>query len=238
MVYKPLNALRRGLFPPYCVLCMASEAGDDYLCDGCKADLPWLGHCCNICSLPLASAAASRCGRCQQQPPAFDSCVAAFYYADPIAQLISEYKYRAKLNYGRVLGLQLAACLASHYEQKALPAAILPVPLHHSRLRSRGFNQSLELAKAVADLLRLPLVNRHLVRCRATSSQKDLQLNERRRNVRDAFAIRKTRPLPATVVLLDDVVTSGATVAELARLLKNNGVAEVHVWCVARTERS
>ena len=111
------------------------------------------------------------------------------------------------------------------------------MPLHRSRLRARGFNQSLELAKTLGGQLRMPVANGHLVRCRATSSQKDLPLADRQRNVRDAFAVRKKRPLPARVALLDDVVTSGSTVAELARLLKNNGVAEVHVWCVARTER-
>ena len=116
MVYKVLNALARGLFPPYCVLCFSSEAvGEDYFCGGCKADLPWLQHCCDVCSLPLPVAAnGKRCGRCLQRLPAFDRCVGAFYYADPIAKLISDFKYRAKLNYGRVLGLQLAAQLGVH----------------------------------------------------------------------------------------------------------------------------
>lgn len=239
MVYNVLRALGRNLFPPYCLLCLSSKAvSDEYLCNGCARDLPWLRHCCDICSLPLPDTSnASRCGRCQQRLPPFDRCIGAFYYADPIAQLISDYKYRAKLNYGRVLGLQLAARIADQYSQQRLPDAVLPVPLHRSRLRKRGFNQSLELGKTVARQLRLPLANNHLVRCRATSSQKDLQLDDRQRNVRGAFAIRGNDPLPASVALLDDVVTSGSTVAELARLLKNNGVTEVHVWCVARTER-
>ncbi|MGI9287883.1 MAG: ComF family protein [Pseudomonadales bacterium] len=238
MVYNAFSALTRGFLPPYCLLCLSGESvGDDYLCSGCKAELPWLRHCCEICSLPLTAATASRCGRCQQQHPTFDCCVGAFFYADPIARLISDYKYRAKLNYGRVLGLQLATRLAHHYQQQVLPAVVVPVPLHRSRLRSRGFNQSLELAKTVAGQLGMPVAHHHLVRCKATSSQKDLQLNDRQRNVRDAFAIREKHPLPATVALIDDVVTSGATVAELARLLKQNGVQKVHVWCVARTER-
>ncbi len=239
MVYNVLNALGRSLFPPYCLLCLSSEAVDDgYVCNGCARDLPWLRHCCEICSLPLPdSASAGRCGRCLQRLPAFDRCVGAFYYADPIARLISDYKYHAKLNYGRVLGLQLAARITDQYARQALPAMVLPVPLHRSRLRARGFNQSLELGKTVARQLRLPLANHHLVRCRATSSQKDLQLNDRQRNVGGAFAVRAKQPLPHSVALLDDVVTTGATVAELARVLKNSGVAQVHVWCVARTER-
>ncbi len=247
MVYKVLSALARGLFPPHCVLCLTREAvGEDYICGGCSADLPWLQHCCDICSLPLPATTAiaanhTRCGRCLQQPPAFDRCLGAFYYADPIAQLISDFKYRAKLNYGRVLGLQLAAQLAIQYQSQPLPGVILPVPLHRSRLRSRGFNQSLELAKTVAGQLQLPVASDYLVRLRATSSQKDLHLDDRQRNVRAAFASRTNHVLankvPHTVALLDDVVTSGATVAELSRLLKDNGVAEVHVWCVARTER-
>lgn len=251
MVYKVLGSLGRSLFPPHCVLCLTRDTvGEDYFCGACKADLPWLRHSCNICSLPLPEVAGSdRCGRCLQQLPAFDRCIGAFYYAEPIAKLISDFKYRARLNYSRVLGLQLAAHLAQQYTSQTLPAAILPVPLHRSRLRSRGFNQSLELAKTVASQLRMPVVNDYLVRCRVTSSQKDLHLNERQRNVRGAFAVRTkhavTNPVtnttpsnvPYTVALLDDVVTSGATVAELAQLLKDNGVAQVHVWCVARTER-
>ena len=240
MVYKVLNALGRNFFPPYCVLCLSGEAvGEDYFCSGCKTGLPWLQHCCDVCSLPLPSAAKDkRCGRCLQRLPAFDRCVGAFYYADPIAKLISDFKYRAKLNYGRILGMQLAAQLGTHYQAHTLPGLILPVPLHRSRLRSRGFNQSLELAKTVAAQLGMPVASDYLVRCRATSSQKDLHFNDRQRNVRAAFAIRAKHSLPDKVALLDDVVTSGATVAELARLLKDNGVQEVHVWCVARTERS
>ena len=259
MVYKALDALGRGLFPPHCILCLTRDkVSVDYLCDGCKADLPWLQHCCDVCSLPLPNTGGGmRCGRCLQQPPAFDRCIGAFYYADPIAQLISDFKYRAKLNYGRVLGLQLAVHLANKYSSQSLPGVILPVPLHRSRLRSRGFNQSLELAKTVGRQLRIPVANRYLLRCRATASQKDLHFKQRQHNVHAAFAVRTKHRLPTaprstvaatvpdkvpntapdTVALLDDVVTSGATVAELAQLLKDNGVAQVHVWCVARTER-
>jgi len=111
---------------------------------------------------------------------------------------------------------------------------IVPVPLHRSRLRQRGYNQALELARPLAARLGVPLAHDVLVRSRDTSAQTELDRAARRRNVRGAFHLREAIVLPDHVALFDDVMTTGATLAECARLLKRAGVRRVDAWALAR----
>lgn len=142
-------------------------------------------------------------------------------------------KFQGSLHQGRLLGELLVRSL----QARALPRPelLVPVPLHSGRIRARGYNQALEIARWVARALALPLDSASCRRMRATAAQSDLPLEERRRNIRGAFTL--VRPLGVRhVALLDDVVTSGATVSELTKVLKRAGVARVDVWAVARTE--
>lgn len=235
-VYNWLNSLQERLYPPRCLLCGApGHAGLD-LCPGCLADLPRVAHPCFQCGqpLPAAAAAQTRCGACQKRPPAFDRCIAPLAYAGPVPLLVAGLKFHQRLAAGRLLGELLARHLLAREEP--MPELILPIPLHRQRLRRRGFNQALELALPLSRRLGLPLDRRSCLRQRATEPQTALDLAQRRRNLRRAFTL--TGPLPARhIALVDDVVTTGSTSSELARLLKRAGAERVEVWAAARALR-
>jgi ComF family protein len=163
-------------------------------------------------------------------PPPWDAAWAPFRYEWPLAQLESRFKFAGDLASGRSLALlwRTATCPV------ALPDAIVPVPLHRSRLRRRGYNQVLELARGVASPLGVRLRREALLRTRATAAQTELSAVQRRRNVRGAFPARFDGEIPEHVAVLDDVCTTGATLAECARALKCAGVKRVDAWALAR----
>ncbi len=221
--------LHRFVLPLRCLLCGGAGADDIDLCADCAAELPRNRSCCARCALPLASS-ASLCGQCQRRPPPWDGAWAPFRYGWPLDRLESRYKFANDLAAGRVLSTlwQREPC------PNALPQMLLSVPLHRSRLRRRGYNQALELARPLARALALPMRHDVLQRLRRTEAQTELDAIGRRRNVRGAFALREGVVLPPHVALLDDVMTTGATLAECTRVLKRAGVSHVDVWALAR----
>jgi len=158
-----------------------------------------------------------------------------YRYAYPLDQLIRAFKYRGVLAYGRVLGTLLAEWLA--VRRAPLPQVIVPVPLHPSRHRERGFNQASELARPISRRLDIPFDDRLCRRNRATADQTELGAGSRRSNVRRAFEVAGTLGL-RHVAVLDDVLTTGSTANEIARVLKRAGVRIVEVWAVARAQPS
>lgn len=234
MVYNWLHKLQDALFPPRCALCGAAGTAGRDLCPGCHADLPWLHHTCDLCALPLPTG-ADRCPACIQGPPAYDRVITPFRYAPPLDYLIQRLKFHQDLALGRLLGQLLAEHLASLPGPR--PAAILPVPLHPRRLAERGFNQSLEIGRLLHDELGIPLDHRLACRVKDTPAQSRLPARSRQLNLRDAFRVDRF-PVPAHVAILDDVMTTGTTVDELARLLKAAGARKVEVWVVARAVKA
>jgi len=230
------------LYPETCVLCGApGDSGRD-LCTSCHADLPTIGLCCARCALPLEPTTAdpgpkgpSLCGGCQRRPPPFAQCRAAFRYEDPLPALIGGIKFRARLNLVRLLGGLVADAWLTQMDAdgSTSPGAIVPVPLHPNRLRQRGYNQALELARVIGRRLSIPVDAACCRRTRATRAQSELEERQRLQNIRGAFTVTGT--LPPHLVILDDVVTTGATVSELARTLLHGGCQRVDVWAVART---
>lgn len=216
------------LYPAHCPLCGAAATDDSGLCAGCLTSLPRHPRACPRCAAP-AGDGLTPCGRCQQEPPAFKAAFAAFAYRPPLDKLIVELKFHHRLHLSRNLGLLLARELA----EQARPEVIMPIPLHASRLRERGYNQALEIAREVGRALLLPVDYTSLARTRATVPQTELPHADRQKNVRGAFACPKP-PAWNHVALLDDVLTTGATVNEAALTLLNVGVARVSVWAVAR----
>lgn len=224
---RPVGGLWRWL-PPVCVLCLGpGEPGLD-LCAICAAHLPVRRAACRRCARALP--APGICGPCQRKPPVFMEAQAAFDYARPVDWLVHRFKFGGRLECGRVLGECLAWELA--LRGAARPDALVPVPLHAGRLRSRGFDQALELGRHLARRLELHLRPRLLARCRATSQQSTLDARARRRNLRGAIRVRA--PVPAHVALVDDVMTTGSTAVECARVLKRAGCRRVSIWVVAR----
>jgi ComF family protein len=188
-----------------------------------------IGQACSRCALPLPR--ASLCGRCQRRPPAFDRALAAFEYQPPLDALIKRLKFHGDLRLARLLGTLMADHITASAEGG--PEVIVPVPLHVARLRQRGYNQALELARPIARRLAVPLAWRFLSRVRATDPQTDVPAKLRSRNVRNAFAV--TPDFAARrVAIVDDVMTTGHTVDELARTLRRAGATEISVWVCAR----
>lgn len=217
------------LWPPRCLLCGdAGHAGRD-LCAPCLATLPWNQAACARCALPLPEAAPA-CGACLRRPPPVEVTQAVFVYGFPVDRLLPRLKFHGGLAAGRLLA-QLAADRLAGAER---PDALVPVPLHRSRLRSRGYDQALELARPLARQLALPLRDDLLRRVRATAPQSRLDANARRGNLRHAFDVRTHSALPAHVALFDDVMTTGATLHAATRALRKAGVARVDAWVCAR----
>lgn len=223
------NALRRFILPAHCLLCGAPGAGGLDLCHDCAAELPRNRHCCARCALPLPESAAL-CGQCQRKAPPWDAAWVPFRYGWPLDRLESRYKFGADLAAGRVL----STLWLREPGSVTPPQLIVPVPLHRARLRERGYNQALELARPLAQALGVPLRHDVLRRNRVTQAQTDLGAVARRRNVRDAFTARSHVALPAHVALLDDVMTTGATLAECAGTLRRAGVLRIDIWALAR----
>jgi ComF family protein len=212
-----------------CALCGA-VSGDALLCDACDGGLPRLGPACARCALPLAREALF-CGRClHKRRPAVDDAIAVFEYRFPIDRLVQRFKFAGDLAFGRELGARLAARAAG----ATRPHRLVVPPLSKRRLRERGFNQALEIAKVVARALDVPCDGNSLVRTRDTDPQHELDRRTRLANLRGAFAC--TRRFDGEhVVIVDDVVTTGATAETLARLVKQAGARRLGVWAVART---
>ena len=228
---RRLGRVRDWLVTPTCVLCGASTLRARHFCEGCEDSLPLLDSGCAVCATPLPGAAPGTliCGQCQRHPPRYACVHAPFRYAPPIDRLVQGAKYNGRFDWIDLLGRRLA----EHVHARAGEVdAIVPVPLHRSRLRRRGYNQSLELARPLAKRLRLPL-RRGIERIRATSPQTAISREDRRKNVRDAFAAN-VEFADLRVAVVDDVMTSGATVEAVARCLRRAGAITVEVWVVAR----
>ncbi len=212
----------------HCLLCGA-DSGAQPICRACHAELPWHRQPqCPQCALPTP--AGQVCGACLKQPPAFDRSHAALAYAFPLDRLIPRLKYQSELAIVPALG----NCLAETVAALPPPDALIPVPLHPVRIRERGFNHATEIARVVARQLGLPLDTARCQRIRHTPPQMGLKYDARRRNVRGAFTC-SGEVRGQHIALIDDVMTTGTSLDELAATLKRAGAREVSCWVVART---
>lgn len=228
-----LRALDRWLLPPLCAFCqtrlVAAETG---LCAPCREDLPANRPCCPCCAAPLATDPGNApCARCQLRPLPVEAVIAPLRYAFPVDRAIQGLKYRGRFEFVPVL----APLMVEAFQAAALDVdCIVPVPLHWLRHGQRGFNQAFELARPLADAHGLPLVHQ-VERRRRTRPQSGLGAGPRRANLRGAFSVNGGLDVPHALIV-DDVMTTGATVIELARCLRRAGVGRVSVLVAARAE--
>ena len=228
-VNKSRRNVQEFLFPTLCALCGGYGQRGRELCCGCERDLPAITVACTQCGAPLP--APGRCGRCQLRPPAYGRTVAIYHYRPPLDTLVKRLKFKNDLHLARLLGGLMAERLTA--TDITMPDVIVPVPLHVRRLRERGFNQALELARPIAERLAIPLDWHHVIRTRATDPQSDLPAKLRSRNVKGAFSVAAGFTAQ-TVAIVDDVMTTGHTVNELALTLRRTGVTNICVWTCAR----
>lgn len=209
-----------------CFLCGAASR-DGICCADCAAELPRLtNNRCPICALPTFT--GEICGHCLRQPPHFERTTAAFAYAFPLDKLVQAMKFNQRLELINYLADELARQI--HH----LPDCIVAMPLHPSRLRERGYNQSQLLAHRLSKQLNVPLLNDACQRTRATMSQTALPWKERHKNVHLAFECLVDFS-QQRVAIVDDVMTTGSSINELASVIKQAGAIAVDAWVVART---
>lgn len=222
-----IKGLQRAL-PQVCMLC-AAPSGNALLCESCEAALPRIGSACPLCGVP--SAVPIICGACLARAPPFEATVAAWVYAFPVDQLLQAFKYASALSLAAAFADELCAAVRRRTDARA--DTIVALPLAPVRQRARGFNQAHEIARRVGAMLRLPVL-RGLARVRDSPPQATLAWESRARNVRDAFvgahSLRGRR-----IAIIDDVMTTGATLSAAAKAARRAGALAVEAWVVART---
>ncbi|MEP6996908.1 MAG: ComF family protein [Betaproteobacteria bacterium] len=225
---RAVGAARHAL-PQRCELC-AAPCGSHLVCAACTRDLPQIGSACPVCALPASGAEV--CGSCLADPPAFDATIAAFAYAFPVDRLIHAFKYQGRL---ALAEWAAGAILAERLRRgRPEPDTLVALPLSVERQRERGYNQAAEIARVVASRAGLPLLSAGVRRIRAAPPQAMLPWTARERNVRGAFACDADLA-GLRVAVIDDVMTTGASLSELARTLRAAGATGVENWIVART---
>lgn len=226
-----VDGLLDALLPQICVVCGLDRARTG-LCNPCRGQLPWNPCACQRCALPLPDGPDPQCGACLARPPPFDAAIAPLLFHFPVNRLVHAFKFKRNLACGRVLSQLLSERLGQGCVPE--PALLVPVPMHRLRLALRGLNPAYEVACRCSRELALPLAAHALQRHRRTRPQTGLDATHRRRNLRGAFRWRGPPLAGLHVALVDDVMTTGSTVAECCRVLKRAGAAQVSVWVLAR----
>ena len=231
------------LYPPRCRACRGRILGRDaeYFCARCREHIQLVGHpLCDVCGRPFPDASGDdhTCGVCLERRPQFVAARAWACYPreddHPLRAVVQKFKYARKVSLGKPLG-RLMARGCQEFLAAVNADLIVPVPLYPKRLRWRGFNQSVLLGREVCRAYGIPMDPFLLQRRRETAAQTQLPEDERRRNVRGAFALNPDRPVKdKRILLIDDVYTSGATVNECSRTLKQGGAQDVYVLTLAR----
>lgn len=232
------------ILPTSCCLCAISHA--DLICPACRLDY-FSRPCkrCHQCAISIPSSSnTSYCGQCLQNQPAFDASFTVCDYAAPTDQLVLSLKFGHHLPLAKLLADAMVDAITEQVltqENFALPDLLCPVPLSKQRLAERGFNQSLEIAKIMSKRLQIPLVSDLLIRTKNTPPQSSLAHELRIKNVRNAFIIHPDMLDSVAgkhIGIVDDVLTTGATVNELAKLLKRFGACKVSNLLFARTSQN
>jgi len=218
--------LSQYLLPQACLLC-GTACGHALLCQDCDKALPRLpARRCATCALPVPD--GDICGACLDRPPRFDRATAVYAYDFPVNALIQAFKYGGNLAIAAVLGNALGQAVSERAD------LIIPMPLSPQRVRGRGFNQALEIARSVSGMTGIPVLNDACRKVTETQPQAALPWKERAKNVRGAFVCDADLG-GKRIAVIDDVMTTGATLNELAKNLRRAGAAYISVWVVART---
>ena len=237
------------LIPRHCLFCLEKihtiDGRDECapvitteVCHYCAEQLKHNHRACQRCALPLKDSENHICGNCLSHKYYFKQVYSPYIYTDEIRYLIRQLKYHNKIHYARTLaGLFIKQ--SEHFNDFRLPQRLIPMPMHKQRLRQRGYNQALELSRSLSRHFAIPLDYQSLTRQHATGLQAGLNARERQKNVRNAFKIttagrNSSLSKVLHIALVDDVMTTGSTLNEAARILKQAGIQRVDGWIMAR----
>ncbi|MBU2874848.1 ComF family protein [Marinobacter salexigens] len=229
------SMVNRGKTKGRCVACLSTNTING-LCHFCRADLPVNRWHCRCCALPMAySGNIHLCGDCLASPPPFDRTFIPWRYQYPVDNMISRYKYSRQLKFARPLVADLASHLELVFQEQnhEKPLLLIPSPMHPARRRVRGFNQARDIAEKLGSVLDIPVDAGIVRRVRKVKAQRGLSREARLANLRDVFEVRSE--VPERVAIVDDVVTTGATVRVIASALRSAGARNIQVWALART---
>lgn len=232
-----LQAVGSLFYPPACAICSVSVPAGEYLCDDCNARAPRIAPpFCATCSEPFDGAITGpfHCANCAHRRLYFESAVSVYRSRGIVRRVVHEFKYRKKMHLRYLVAQWLGDALQDDRLRGRQFDLIVPVPLHPARQRDRGFNQAELLGRLLSDRTSLPM-KRALQRTRFTTTQTAFDRAERMENLRGAFRLRnKTDMQGLRVLLIDDILTTGATLSECARVLKSAGAACVYAATAAR----
>jgi len=232
-----LHNLYKRLTQSTCILCDKQTPGALDLCIACYENLPANTHCCIACALPLPpipnpQGSDLRCGACAGSDTPISKSVIPYLYRPPADFMIRRLKYANETKYGRLIGELLVQSIEKR--RHSLPDLLIPVPLHNTRYRKRGFNQAQVIASHLSKRLKIPLHNSAVERIVASDQQAALGARARERNMRRAFSVTSVIN-GKSIAIVDDVYTTGATCSALARSLLASGASQVNAWAFART---
>lgn len=237
---KTQNLLSSLLATP-CLICGEAPARSTGMCTPCTHDLPWQAPGCQYCGVDLRNSTGLRttCSRCFHKPPAFDRCRAVFAYEAPVANLIRRLKDEAGFAEFRALSDCLNQHFVNFYEDMAepLPELLLPVPLHSSRLRQRGFNQAQLLAQRLSRRTGIAMLGNNCQRHRGLHAQRGLNAEQRFANMHLVFSANARTALTRgrRIAIIDDVVTTTATAQAMSAVMREQAAKQIDVWALARS---
>lgn len=236
MINNCIKKLQNWLFMPSCVVCAAPGEDSLSICSICIGQLKHNKQCCSRCSLPLATETRVLCPQCQSKPPDFNTSFIPFQYRGEIISLVRNFKFHGNLTSGKVLADLF--CQKLKNSDVALPETLVPVPLHPSRTRQRGFNQALWLAQQIGKQMSIAVDPTLLKRQLKSESQHQLDKKARLKNLQGVFRLQ-TNNVSAHIAIIDDVVTTGATANAVANTIKSafnhSDSNTIQLWAIART---
>lgn len=214
-----------------CLICGAHDFED--FCQSCQPFLPILPHVCEQCA-QILSTSDPICQNCQIEKPPFTATYSLFPYEFPIVEFIRRLKFQGQLIYAAMFGaMMIKSIQESWYRGKSLPLLIVPIPLHAKRLKIRGFNQALEIARPISKFFKIPLLSTQILRTKATLAQSLLTADERKINMSGAF-VSTINLQGKHIAVVDDVITTGQTVRSFCQELQRLGAGQIDIWCCAR----
>jgi ComF family protein len=235
MILQSLWNKCANIVPRHCLFCLEKTCNSIELCQHCIDLLSLNNHCCQRCASPMEQVVNQQivlCGNCLSHHYYYDKVYSPYVYSEDIRYLITKLKYQKKIHYANILSALFLQQIPN-IKDFQLPEIFIAMPMHNTRLRQRGFNQALEISRHLSGHYQLPLDHSSLYRRRYTNLQAGLIATDRQKNVINAFAMKKTLAYEH-IALIDDVMTTGSTVNEAAKVLKKSGIKQVDVWSIAR----
>ena len=248
-INQQLSRLVEFVLPAHCLLCglqsMSTFNNKDkrdengLICHECLNSVIKERSSCQHCALPLSTSQAF-CGDCLKQPHHFSMIHAVGDYQAPFPALIKKFKYSKNLLEGELLADLLLRSIRFNFSEEQIKEIdyLLAVPLHPDKLHKRGFNQAALITQFLSKRLGIPILEDVVIRNKCTIPQEGLSLKERKENLKDAFTIKENHLQKLNdqhIVIVDDVVTTGATANSLCKLLRENNAREIDIWCICRT---